>query len=193
MLESRQLNQTLLEHSTDCIKLLDLEVRLLSMNGLGCKALEIDDFDLVANTYWLDFWTGTFAVAARAAVETAQAGGIGHFQGYCPTWKGTPKWWDVVITPLLDAQGEPEQLLVVSRDITEFKRTEEALRRSEARWNAAIENLEAAVVIVLQRFHSIIIGTHPRARFLRSALPHRLPFASKSVRSQFTCNSSASE
>ncbi len=162
MLESRQLNQALLEHSTDCIKLLDLEVRLLSMNGLGCKALEIDDFDLVANTYWLDFWKGTFAVAARAAVETAKAGGIGHFQGYCPTWKGTPKWWDVVITPLLDAQGEPEQLLVVSRDITEFKRTEEALRRSEARWNAAIENLEAAVVIATETEQ--VIYRNPAAR-----------------------------
>ncbi len=133
MLESRRLNQSLLESSTDCIKFLDLEVRLLFMNGLGCKALEIDDFALVANTYWLDFWKGPFAGTARAAVETAKAGGVGHFQGYCPTFKGTPKWWDVVITPLTDGDGRPEQLLVVTRDITESKLIEERLRTGEVR------------------------------------------------------------
>ena len=133
MLDSRRLNQNLLESSTDCIKLLDLEARLLFMNGLGCKALEIDDFASVANTYWLDFWKGTFADAARAAIESAKTGGFGRFRGYCPTWKGTPKWWDVVITRLLDAHEKPEYLLVVSRDVTEHKLIEERLRASEGR------------------------------------------------------------
>jgi PAS domain S-box-containing protein len=128
MMDSLRLNQSLVECSTDCIKILDLEARLLFMNGLGCKALEIDDFSQVANAYWLDFWNGPYADAARAAIETAKTGGSGHFQGYCPTWKGTPKWWDVVITPLLDTHGKPEQLLAVSRDITELKLIEERLQ-----------------------------------------------------------------
>ena len=145
MLKSRRLNQSLLESSTDCIKFLDLAARLLFMNGLGCKALEIDDFALVANAYWPGFWKSPFADIALVAVETAKAGGIGHFQGYCPTFKGTPKWWDVVITPLLDSHGKPEQLLVVSRDITGHKLIEERLRASEVQLReseACLKNAE---------------------------------------------------
>ena len=139
MLESRRLNQTLfLEYSTDCIKLLDLEARLLFMNGLGCKALEIDDFDRVANTCWLDFWKGTFADAARAAVETAKAGGIGHFQGYCPTWKELEvvgRCNHAAFWTLRESQNNSR--FPVSRDITEFKADAGALRESEERFSLA--------------------------------------------------------
>jgi PAS domain S-box-containing protein len=127
-MESLELSQSLLESSTDCIKLLDLDAHLLFMNGGGCKTLAIDDFSRVANVYWLDFWKGTDASAARAAFEMAKAGGIGHFQGYCPTWKGTPKCWDVVITPIFGAHGKPERLLAISRDITEARQAEDELR-----------------------------------------------------------------
>jgi PAS domain S-box-containing protein len=127
-MEPLELNQRVLESSTDCIKVLDLEARLIFMNGEGCKVLEIDDFGRIANAYWPDFWKGTDAAAAREAIEMAKAGGIGRFQGYCPTWKGTPKWWDVVVTPVLGPNGKPERLLAISRDITEARQAEDALR-----------------------------------------------------------------
>ncbi len=38
---------------------------------------------------------------------------------------GTPRWWDVRVTPIRGADGRPEKLLVVSRDITGLKRAEE--------------------------------------------------------------------
>ncbi|NJR63323.1 MAG: PAS domain-containing protein [Cyanobacteria bacterium CRU_2_1] len=46
--------------------------------------------------------------------------------------KGTPKWWDVVVTPILDEAGQVSQLLAVSRDITDRKQAEENLRQREA-------------------------------------------------------------
>jgi len=123
----------IIKSSPDCIKVLDLEGRLLYMSAGGQSLLEIDDLSSVMNSQWVDFWQETYNQAARSAVETAKAGGIGKFQGYCPTAKGTPKWWEVVVTPLLDAKGKPEKLLSVSRDITERKQAEEALQQTNQR------------------------------------------------------------
>jgi two-component system, cell cycle sensor histidine kinase and response regulator CckA len=147
-MESAELDHILLQASTDCIKLLDLDARLIWMNGGGCKVLEIEDFSLVANTYWPDFWKGTDGDAARTAIEAAKAGGVGHFQGHCPTWKGTPKWWDVVVTLVLGAQGKPEWLMAVSRDITELTQANDRLRESEARFRNMADTAPAMIWVV---------------------------------------------
>jgi PAS domain S-box-containing protein len=49
--------------------------------------------------------------------------------------------------PIQNGDGEIVEWFGAATDITERKRAEEALRRSEARWNATIENLETGVVI----------------------------------------------
>ena len=54
----------------------------------------------------------------RAAIASARAGGVGRFTAFRPSAKGTPLWWEVVVTPICDAEGKPERLLAVSRDIT---------------------------------------------------------------------------
>ena len=54
-------------------------------------------------------------------------GGTGRFQGFAPTMKGSPRWWDVMVTSINDEDGNSDKLLVVSRDITERKRIEAEL------------------------------------------------------------------
>jgi PAS domain S-box-containing protein len=113
----------------DCIKVLDLEARLLFMNDGGMEALEIRDFETVRNKSWIDFWEGAERELARAAVETARQGGIGRFVGYFPTARTQqPRWWDVVVSPIPDSQGTPERLLAVSRDVTDQHLAEEMLQ-----------------------------------------------------------------
>ncbi|MBL8208292.1 MAG: sigma 54-interacting transcriptional regulator [Blastocatellia bacterium] len=126
--ESEEFKTRLIEGSQDCIKILDLEGRLLAMNAGGMQVLEICDFDALCNSFWIEFWQGEFRSAAERAVELARSGGSGKFVGYCPTMGGKPMWWDVVVSPILDAQGKPEKLLAVSRDITERKQSENMLR-----------------------------------------------------------------
>lgn len=143
--KSEEFNRKIIESSYDCIKVLDLDARLVSMSHRGMELLDVCDFTPFFNTQWLEFWQGTDGEAAQAAVESAKSGGIGRFQGYCPTMTGTPKWWDVIITPILDTEGKPERLLSVSRDITKRKRAEEALRHSEERYRYLAESIPQLV------------------------------------------------
>ena len=123
----------------DCIKVIDLEGRLRFMNEGGCRAMEVGDFAQIEGCNWLDFWTGTTADDARKAVLQAKIGDTGRFRGFCPTLAGTPKWWDVVVTPIMGSDGKPDALLSISRDITGVQHAEESLRQSEERLRLAIE------------------------------------------------------
>ena len=136
--ESEEFTRRLLASSTDCIKVLDFEARLRFMSEGGMQVMEVDDFSRIEGCRWTDFWEGPAAEDARAAVETAKAGGTGRFRGFCPTVAGTPRWWDVVVTAIKGADGRPERLLSISRDVTEPKHVEDALRQSRERLDLAL-------------------------------------------------------
>src|SRR6266852_4898354 len=73
------LRTRLIEGSPDCIKVLDLDGRLLSMNAGGMKVLEICDLKPFVGASWIDFWQGADREAAGAAVKAARDGGLGRF------------------------------------------------------------------------------------------------------------------
>src|SRR6516164_11690334 len=82
----------LIEDSQDCIKVLDLEARFVSMNVGGMKLLEICEFGPIVGSSWLEFWQGQDRETAQKAVETAREGGVGRFVGYFATTRTrTPK------------------------------------------------------------------------------------------------------
>ena len=127
---SEAIKTQMIESSRDCIKVLDLEGRLLSMNAGGREALEICDFSTVVNKHWIDFWPNAEdREAARMAVSAACSGQTGRFVGYFETVENRfPRWFDVVVSPILAGDGRPDRLLAVSRDVTERKRSEDLFR-----------------------------------------------------------------
>ncbi|GKS59475.1 hypothetical protein YTPLAS18_30020 [Nitrospira sp.] len=128
---SEELATRLLESSRDCITILDLEGRLLSMNAHGLTALEVCGIGPLIGSPWIEFWEGEDQEGARMAVEEARHDRLGRFTGSFPIRQTkTPKWWDVSVTAILDKDGRPEKLLAISRDVTELKQGELALRRS---------------------------------------------------------------
>ena len=126
--ESEEFNRRIVESSSDCIKILDLEGRLLYISKRGQAMLGIEDAGLYINSSWIELWPGEGQQSARAAIEQAKARGFGVFQAYGPTPQGHAKWWDTVITPMSDAHGGLARLLAISRDITESKKAEESLK-----------------------------------------------------------------
>ena len=135
-----ELKSRIIENSSDCVKVLDLDARLVSMNAGGRTALEISDFESVAGSSWIELWKAEDRAKAAAAVEAARQGGIGRFVGFFPTVKTQqPRWWHVVVSPLPGESGSTESLLAISRDITDLKRAEDERARAEDRERAILE------------------------------------------------------
>jgi formate hydrogenlyase transcriptional activator len=138
---SEEFKGRLLACSRDCIKVLDLEGRLIYMNEGGMQSLEICDLAPVLNNAWIDFWEGKDRESAAAAVEAARRGEIGRFTGYFETRiNRQQRWWDVVVSPIRDAAGKPERILALSRDVTAQKLSEDALRDAMRFNNAIIQD-----------------------------------------------------
>ena len=132
--DPHSLLRALLTSSGDCIKILDLDGNLIYMTESGQRIMEVTDFGAIKGCPWPDFWQEKGNVDAKAAVAAACEGKTGHFQGFATTMAGTPKWWEVTVTLIRDAEGNPDRLLSVSRDITEARRSELAVRESETRF-----------------------------------------------------------
>jgi PAS domain S-box-containing protein len=148
MRASEEFKSRLLACSRDCIKVLDLEGRLVYMNEGGMQSLEICDLGPVLNTAWVDFWEGHDREAAQMAVESARCGEIGRFTGYFePRISREPRWWDVVVSPILDSTGKPERILALSRDVTAQKRSETALRDAIQFNRAIVEDAGEGIIV----------------------------------------------
>lgn len=154
--QSEAFTRQILQSSQDCIKVLDLDGRLLSINACGRRALEITDEEAALGGRYLDFWQDDDRPAAEAAMQDALAGGPGRFTACFRTPSGGLTWWDEIITPIVGIYGKPERLLVISRDITEQKRS------SEQR-EVLIKELDHRVKNTLATVQSIANATMPDA------------------------------
>ncbi|MHC5746051.1 MAG: PAS domain-containing protein [Nostoc sp.] len=143
--QSEEFKNRILDSSSDCIKVLSLDGRLLYMNTGGLCLMEIDDLNPYLNIEWLCLWENGYRQQAEQALAAAKTGEVSIFRGYCPTVKGTPKWWEVVVSPILDASGQLERILLISRDITERKKTELLLQENEARLKLAYKATRSGV------------------------------------------------
>src|SRR5580692_1398101 len=91
----------------DCIKILDLDGRLQFMSEGGKRVMEVEDFGKLKGCPWPDFWVGQGNADAKTAVATALAGRVGRFKGPANTAKGTPRYWDVQVSPIVGDDGKP--------------------------------------------------------------------------------------
>lgn len=107
--------------SEDCVKVVNTDGMLMSFNPNGLKIMEIDSQSDVLGKDWVSFWQGNMHQKAADALQQANDGKLAKFEGYCPTFKGTMKYWEVAIAPLFDDFGNIQWLLITSRDATKQK------------------------------------------------------------------------
>ncbi len=135
--KSEKFNASILDSTTDCIKVLDLQGNLLSLNKGGCEQMEIDDVSICLNQPWYEFWNGEERSKAQKEFKKALNGQSGRFDAFCPTMKGTPKWWEVIVSPIFGADNQVVNVLSVSRNITDRKKLETEMQEAKDRAETA--------------------------------------------------------
>ncbi|MFC4427067.1 PAS domain-containing protein [Deinococcus navajonensis] len=123
--EEQSLLQSVIDGSNDCIKILDPDAQVLRMNAGGMRVMEVDDFSACHLAFWPNFWEGETRLRVERAVQAAREGHTEVFEGAARTMKGTPRFWEVTVSPIRDGSGAVKRLLAVSRDITSRKRHED--------------------------------------------------------------------
>lgn len=149
LLGDKSLCRAIFDASSDCIKVLDIEGRIASINAHGRLALEVNGDVSLNGRVWLDLWPAESAGLIREVIAKAWKGEASRFTAFCPTFKGTPKWWDISVSPILD-EGEPfNRLLVISRDITDRRNGEEQKNLLIHELNHRVKNILATVQAIM--------------------------------------------
>jgi PAS domain S-box-containing protein len=122
--QSEDFNQSLLDNTRDAVAVLGLDGRIVLMNRPGMQLMELSPEGAWRDEPWPALW-GAHRAVAESAVAAARSAGDGRFVANRPLAAGTAQWWDVLVSPIKDADGHVVRLVALARDITEQKRSEE--------------------------------------------------------------------
>jgi PAS domain S-box-containing protein len=157
-----ELATALLQASPDCVKIIAPDGRLTFMNQNGRCLMELDDTAQVVGSPWAALWPEAERAKVQQSFKEAQTTGSSRFQGFCPTAKGSARWWDVITTPIRGPQGDIQALLSVSRDITALKEAERsaaAALRSQEDFVANLSHELRTPLTAILGFSELLVAT----------------------------------
>ncbi len=157
------------EQSPDCIKMLSPSGHLFFMNFNGLVAMEMESTADHAGVPWWDLWPEETKQQVIKAVDDAKAGLSSRFTAFRPTAKGTPRWWDVGVSPVYGASGDIESLLVINRDVTEEIRRKEEIEVMSAEMRHRLKNAFAVSAAIAK----ISASTNPQMQEFAQGLASR--------------------
>jgi two-component system cell cycle sensor histidine kinase/response regulator CckA len=139
LVKREELFHLISENAADMIAVVDMEGNRLFNSLSYKKVLGYWPEELQASSAFEQIHPDDRERVEKAA-EEARRSGIGKTLEYRIRHKNG-KWLVLESTSCVigNAKGEPEKLVIVNRDITERKRAEEALRRSEADFRSVVE------------------------------------------------------
>ncbi|MFD1612733.1 putative bifunctional diguanylate cyclase/phosphodiesterase [Sphingomonas tabacisoli] len=123
---SECLHRSILEASADCITVMTTAGELQLINGPGARAMGIGSPEAAIGTSWSDLWPDANRAGAISALAKAGEGKVARFTARRSSDYDC-RWWDVMVTPIIDDAGAVTSLLSIARDVSESKQTAEQL------------------------------------------------------------------
>ena len=140
LVEREELFHLISENAADMIAIVDMEGRRIFNSLSYQKVVGYSPEELQASSAFEQIHPDDRERVKNAA-EDARRSGIGKTLEYRLRHKNG-NWLVLESTSsvILNANGDPEKLVIVNRNVTERKRAEEALRRSEADFRSVVEH-----------------------------------------------------
>ena len=140
LLQREELFHLISENAADMIAVVDMEGKRIYNSLSYQKALGYSPEELQASSSFEQIHPDD-RERVKESTEDARRSGIGKTLEYRLRHKnGTWLVLESTSSVIRNTKGEPEKLVIVNRDVTERKRAEEALRRSEAGFRSVVED-----------------------------------------------------
>jgi PAS domain S-box-containing protein len=130
--------RTLTESAADAVFIIDRDDRVEFLNTYAASLLGSTPKELTGKRRGELFPPDTSEHQRREIEAVFESGRLSHTQNRI-TFEGGELWLDTQLVPLRRPGGEVRAVMGVSRDVTEQKRAEAALRESEERYRLMIE------------------------------------------------------
>ena len=143
--ERERLLRAVFDSEPECVKLLGADGSLRMMNRAGLAMIEADTFEQVSGLGVNALVTADHRAAFEALTSRVFQGDSGRLEFQLTGLKGAKRWLETHAAPLRDERGEVKALLGITRDITERRRTEEALAIKSEILTAVTESLASYV------------------------------------------------
>jgi two-component system, cell cycle sensor histidine kinase and response regulator CckA len=137
--ESEKFLQTVIDTEPECVKMLGADGTLLMMNRAGLDMLQADSLDQIQGKVAVPLVAAEHRRPFTALLANVFRGQGGTLAFEMIGLKGRRLWMDTHMVPLRDDKDRIIAALGITRDITERKMAEEALRRSEALYHDLVE------------------------------------------------------
>ena len=143
--ENESFLQTIIETEPECIKLLAADGTLLMMNRAGLAMIEAESFDQVKGQCLYPLVTPEYREAFKTITEDVFKGQSGILEFKAVGLKGRHIWLETHAVPLRNAKNEIISLLGVTRDISESKRSEDALLESRTMLKQILDTMPQSI------------------------------------------------
>ncbi|MEH7111222.1 ATP-binding protein [Neobacillus niacini] len=127
---------TLINSMVDFVNFKDGDGRWIQSNNFGLKLFQLEDVDYRGKkdselAQYSEFYAEALNYCEISDQETWEKGTFTRFEEVVPLPDGTSKIFDTIKVPLFHEDGSREGLVIIGRDVTTLRQTEERLNRTE--------------------------------------------------------------
>lgn len=175
--------QSIIDNEPECVKLLGPGGVLKFMNRAGLAMIDAEGPEAVLGRPVHSLVVPEHREMFLRLNERVFAGESGSLEFEMVGLRGSRRWLETQVVPLRGTDGSVESALAITRDITERKRAEDALRVSEERYRTIVNTASEGIVIIdpedrvtfANERISAILGYELRDLLGRSILDHMHP------------------
>ncbi len=165
--ESEEKYRLYFEHTSDVIYSISLEGKILTISpaverGLGYKPEELIGKDMVEAGLATP---ETFERAAADVARVLEGEQVTATESEFIAKDGTRRFGEVSAAPVFSSNGEAVSIICVARDVTERRKMEDALRRSEQNYRKLFDNTIDGMFVLDAETMRIVFANQVAAKF----------------------------